>query len=529
MDICMQYRVELEKGLPMEGEQLLLLGENHVIIDTESDLIVSAEVVLPVEWADTDRVFFNGYQTWTGCPEYKKEEYVKDISRLPDPLIQAFGLHKYGDSFFVNYDERPGHYHGFSYCYFRTGKTYRLFASLDEEPGYTIFTYDAGAETMRILRDCAGIRTEGEYHVLDLFYAEGTEDEVFDAWFAAMDISPRTTKQMTGYSSWYNRYTKITDQTITEDLEGCAKVLRPGDLFQIDDGWECQVGDWQPDPVKFPRGMKASVDDIHEKGFLAGLWVAPFVANKKSRIYKEHPDWFYKVGNKPWYKGSNWGGFFSLDIDHPEVEAYLEECFRQIFEDWGFDLVKLDFLYAAAPYGSEDETRAGRMIRAMKLLRKWCGDKLILGCGVPVMPAFGLVDYCRISCDVSLDWNNNFVMQHTNRERVSTRNAILNSIYRRQLNGRAYISDPDVFFLRENNIKLNAEQKYVLATVNALFGGLLLTSDNMGEYDEKKRRAYAQILAIANEASHVHVETTDTAVLVQYALRGKRYKIRIPL
>ena len=41
----------------------------------------------------------------------------------------------------------------------------------------------------------------------------------------------------------------------------------------------------------------------------------------------------------------------------------------------------------------------------MELLRTWCGQKQILGCGVPVMPAFGLVDYCRVSCDVGLDWD----------------------------------------------------------------------------------------------------------------------------
>ena len=124
----------------------------------------------------------------------------------------------------------------------------------------------------------------------------------------------------------------------------------------------------------------------------------------------------------------------------------------------------------------------------MELLRRLCGDKLILGCGVPVMPAFGVVDYCRISCDVGLDWNNNFIVRSANRETVSTRRAVLNSVFRRQLNGRAYLSDPDVFFLREDNIKLTAEEKYTLATVNSLFGGVLLCSDNMGGYTPRRAR-----------------------------------------
>ena len=81
------------------------------------------------------------------------------------------------------------------------------------------------------------------------------------------------------------------------------------------------------------------------------------------------------------------------------------------------------------------------------------------------MPAFGLVDYCRVSCDVSLDWDDVWYMRLFHRERVSTKQAIKNTLFRRQLNGRAYGSDPDVFFLREENCKLTAEQKRTLATV----------------------------------------------------------------
>lgn len=84
--------------------------------------------------------------------------------------------------------------------------------------------------------------------------------------------------------------------------------------------------------------------------------------------------------------------------------------------------------------------------------------KAILGCGVPVMPAFGLVDYCRVSCDVGLDWDDVWYMRLFHRERVSTKQALNNTVFRRQLNGRAYGSDPDVFFLREENCKLTAEQ-----------------------------------------------------------------------
>ena len=83
------------------------------------------------------------------------------------------------------------------------------------------------------------------------------------------------------------------------------------------------------------------------------------------------------MNGQPWCCGSNWSSFYALDIDHPEVQAYLKQVFDRVLKDWGFDLVKLDFLYGAAPFGNGRESRVGRMQRAMALLRSWCGDKLI--------------------------------------------------------------------------------------------------------------------------------------------------------
>ena len=204
----------------------------------------------------------------------------------------------------------------------------------------------------------------------------------------------------------------------------------------------------------------------------------------------------------------------------PEVQAYLKQVFDRVLKDWGFDLVKLDFLYGAAPFGNGRESRAGRMQRAMALLRSWCGDKLILGCGVPVMPAFGVVDYCRIGCDVSLDWDDVWYMRLFHRERVSTRQSIGNTVFRRQLNGRAYGSDPDVFFLREENCKLTPQQKDQLATVNALFSGILLTSDMPSRYTLEMREQYAALRDLSAHAENICVDA-DHDICIRYTLHGQ--------
>ena len=210
----------------------------------------------------------------------------------------------------------------------------------------------------------------GSFPLFDLFFAEGSEVEVFDGWFQAMGIRPRTEKKLAGYSSWYNRYQNITEDTIREDMTGCRSLLCPGDLFQIDDGWEPKVGDWlETDTQKFHHGLKGMVEEIHASGFQAGLWLAPFVCEKDSALFRQHPDWLLKVDSKPWCCGSNWSSFYALDIDNPAVLDYLRRVFDRVLNDWGFDLVKLDFLYGAAPFGNARESRAARMYRAMELLR----------------------------------------------------------------------------------------------------------------------------------------------------------------
>lgn len=483
----------------------------------ENAVIESAELTVKLPAADA-QIFMNGFQTWTYCPEYTAKDKIRGLHGLPKMAVNAWSLDRYGDYHFVDYPNKKGVFHGESYCYFRVGEKFLLVGSTNEQYGYTLFTYNANTETLTVRRDCEGLKVSGNFPAFQLCFVEGGEDEVFDAWFSAMNVKPITTERIAGYSSWYNRYQNITEQTINEDLTGCAKVMKPGDLFQIDDGWEPAVGDWlEPDKVKFPNGMKTAADAIHAKGYKAGLWLAPFVAQKDSRLVKEHPDWLLEHNGEPWLNGSNWGGFYSLDIDKGEVRRYLMDVFFKVFNEWKFDLVKLDFLYGAAPFGTESQSRAGKMISALRLLRTYCGNHAILGCGVPVMPAFGLVEYCRVSCDVGLDWDDKPWMRLTHRERVSTRQAMGNTVFRRQLNGRAFLSDPDVFFLREDNIKLTGEQKQKLGKLNALMGGVLLTSDNMGNYNSEQLRQYNELLALRG-GKVTSVDVNGKKITVRYEL-----------
>ena len=229
-----------------------------------------AEAVM--KFAVADKMFFNGYQTWTYSPEFSPEDRQRTYGRsIPQFLKDKYYLDNYGDCFFMDYPRMFGKFTGYSWCYFRKGDRLRLFASLDEAPGYTVFRFDSLKDQLVIERDCQGVKCSGEFHAFDLFRAEGSSEEVFDAWFEALGISPRTPEKLAGYTSWYNRYNNIDETCLASDLENAAGVLKEGDLFQIDDGWQQAVGDWlSVREDRFPSGLKAFCDDIHSRGYKIG-------------------------------------------------------------------------------------------------------------------------------------------------------------------------------------------------------------------------------------------------------------------
>ena len=102
----------------------------------------------------------------------------------------------------------------------------------------------------------------------------------------------------------------------------------------------------------------------------------------------------------------------------------------------------------------------------------------------------------------------------------------------RQLDGRAFRNDPDVFLLRDENNTLTALQKHTLAIVNALFGSVLFGSDDFGKYDEKKRRIFSSLCRL-QKAEVLGVEVTvggkTITVLVDYRDGGEKKQMTLTI
>lgn len=516
------------------GMAALVRGDGRLCLKLTPSRPVRAEkikLVLSEDLASAEAVFLNGWQSWTDSRETPPDGRMRGLRRAPGFLVRRFSLAGYGDYSFTDYPDRPGELHGWSYGYTRRGDDFRLFASLSEDGGFTRFRTDLAAGTVAAEKEVSGrVYAPGETAVLlDLFLAEGAEDAVFGRWFAALGLRAPSAPPVSGYTSWYRHYQKISESALLADLRGVKDSPFGFQVFQIDDGWESAVGDWEPDAGKFPRGLGPLRGEIAGAGMTPGLWLAPFVAEKKSRVFAEHPDWFLRGEDGEFLSaGGNWGGIRVLDLDVPEAREHIRAVLRRAAEDWGFPFLKLDFLYAACLAPKKGVTRGEAMGRAMEFLRACAGDARILACGVPLFSAFGRADYCRVGCDAGLSWDDKPWMRLLHRERVSTKNSLQNSVFRRQLSGRAFISDPDVFILRAEGNSLSPERRAALGEVNALCGGVLFTSDDSAEYGAEQKRELEKMQGL--RGARVLGAREDGKVLeLRYACGGAENTLRVKL
>ncbi|MEO1436663.1 MAG: glycoside hydrolase family 36 protein [Bacteroidota bacterium] len=431
-------------------------------------------------------IFCNGYQSWTESREYQTDEKILGLRKIAHRLMLP-----YGDYGFYDYPEQPGKFHSWTYGYIRQAQDQLLLVgSLNEKTGFTRFEFDVQEHQIIAEKDCAGQWLAHSFPALSLFWATGTDDACFDNWFKTLDIQPRTQQPAIGWTSWYNYYTNISETIILDNLKAFQDNDRTIDYFQIDDGYQTAVGDWLSIKPDFPNGMAPIAQAIHDADVQAGIWLAPFVCEKESALFKNQPDWVLKDANghpvKAGYTPLWSGHFYALDFYQPEVQKYLTDVFTTVFERWNYDLVKLDFLYAVALQPPRNKNRGQVMYEAMEFLERCCKGKKILACGVPLGSTFGMVDYCRIGADIHLKWEHRLLAFLRNRERVSTKLALTNSLSRRHLDGRAFMNDPDVFILRKQKHKLPYELQQTIALINAISGSLVFTSDYAGDYDPEQ-------------------------------------------
>ena len=459
---------------------------------------------MSIDLASWDVVHHNGYQSWTDSVERPLSYTMHDLRHVPRSVMDKWILDGGGDYNFTVYEQSRGSQHGFGYCYLRRGDEILLVASLDEDHGLTTTATSLRRGTLTLEREVPERPIEaGETcEVLAFVMLDGPFGQCFAEWARLAGFRPRPCPKLVGFSSWYRHYDDISQDKLLADLDALVSLLDGADtgdcarVFQIDDGYAC-VGDWtRPSAERFPDGMGAMARRIREKGLVPGLWMAPFVCSEDSQLFAEHQDWLLRdEAGMPVMTGSHWNGAYALDTLNPEVRAYVRESLSLATREWGYKLLKLDFLYGACMIPHGGMNRGELIADALGLLRESVAEGTWFDmCGVPLVSAFGRTEYCRIGCDVGLDWDDAPHKRLLHRERVSTKNSLGNTCGRAHLNGLAFRNDPDVFFLRED-VKLTDRQRSALLAADAQLGGVFFTSDDVGAWSEDQRRTWREALA----------------------------------
>ncbi len=312
-----------------------------------------------------------------------------------------------------------------------------------------------------------------------------------------------------GWCSWYQYFTGVTEEDIVANLERLGEIRDelPMEYVQVDDGYQAGIGDWLTVNEKFPHGMAWLARRIHERGFKAGLWVAPFLAGARSRLFAEHPDWLVRdEAGAPVVAIQNWEQLcYALDCTRPEVIDWLDGVFRTVTDDWGYDYMKIDFIYAAALEGCRHDpgvTRAQAYRRGLEAIRRAVGDRFVLGCGAPMGPSVGLVNGMRTSPDVAPSWHPQAPLgRRVSLSLPAAANALRTAIARFWTHNRLWLSDPDCLLLRDSDTDLTPDEVRTLATVVAMSGGIVLDSDDLTRLSPERRRMLAQVLPLRGGAA----------------------------
>lgn len=491
-------------------------GRTTVVVTARSDLELNdARITMPWKLGIKSLIMANGYQSWTQTRQFAPGEHLNNMNLRPHLAERLFHFRSYGSQAFWSMPSNK--LIGFDWSY--VTEPFIFIGSYNYRNAYLLIMFERDRDRIVLKSDVTGkTLTAGSSFTVFDYYAGDDKNSYFES------LTPLSTKKIIGYTSWYNHYQNINSKLILNALE---KTEGPYNLFQIDDGFETFVGDWfDIDKTKFPDGLEPIVEKIHEKGLLAGIWLAPFVAETKSKLVKEHPGWLcVNKRNREIYAGCNWSGQMPLDLNKKGTVQYVRDVLR-FYRKMGFDFFKLDFLYATNLKRLEGKTRAETAEFGYSILREELGDKLILGCGATLSNAFGKFDYCRIGPDVSLQFDDLPYMRIFHPERISTKVTLLNTIFRSELDGRAFLNDPDVFLLRDDNIKLSPEQRRSLTLINALFGSVLMTSDNTADYDEGKKKTFEQALDLFNNAKVTDFARKGRTIVIKYELRGETKTLR---
>ena len=146
------------------------------------------------------------------------------------------------------------------------------------------------------------------------------------------------------YNAWSTFFFDVSEELILSQAKHFADI--GVEMLVIDDGWfkgrlkdRAGLGDWTPDPKKFPNGLKPVVDHINSLGIKFGIWVEPEMINPDSDLYREHPDW---VMNYPTRERELQRHQLTLNLAREDVFEFTRDWLDKLLSSANIEHLKWD-------------------------------------------------------------------------------------------------------------------------------------------------------------------------------------------
>jgi len=135
-----------------------------------------------------------------------------------------------------------------------------------------------------------------------------------------------------GWDSWaYGQ--QIKEATLRHNATIAAQLGM--EVFIVDLGWARRIGDWRPDPVKFPSGLHALSEHVRGLGMKFGLHVSFAESDPLAPVLIENPDWRSSVSYG--YYGAD-----SLCLSHKPARDWVIGELARIIDEYGVDWILQD-------------------------------------------------------------------------------------------------------------------------------------------------------------------------------------------
>ncbi|MCC6585154.1 MAG: alpha-galactosidase [Bryobacterales bacterium] len=126
----------------------------------------------------------------------------------------------------------------------------------------------------------------------------------------------------------------------------------PLDYWWMDAGWYPfakgwpDVGTWEPDAARFPRGFKPISDAAHKRNVNIIVWFEPERVRPDTWLDREHPEWLLKRERSQ---------DRLLDLGNPAAREWLTEHVSRLIREQGIDLYRQDFNFEPLRYWREKD------------------------------------------------------------------------------------------------------------------------------------------------------------------------------